>query len=283
MPLRPFAARRTDMPWSLNSSRASNASSRCALAPSGRSQTQHARLVIHHNQPGPPSLLTLEGTLPHPPATDLTAFKEGAQCSYRRAGGSGGLLHVRFRLLLTSTDPDTAIEHVRITATSTSGLAADYRSAVSTPTKPQLSTATFTLKPAHFGHTRLIVVTVDPANEIPENNENNNQTSARPVRWLRPLVRGGGHTGDYLTEWLGPFVGGCRRPDIHRFANRRRGKHTARCSERTSDPGLAPIGLLDQVRKIPVNGCYVMMRGTRIGFVDPVLLLAAVLVVLAAV
>jgi hypothetical protein len=140
--------------------------------PTGRWETRHARLVIHQNLPGPPSFLTLEGTLPQPPSADLTVSSEGAHCNYRPAGATGGgALQVRFRLLLTSTDPDTVTPPVRVTATSTSKLAADYRS-----TKPGWSTATFTLQPAHFGHTHLIIVTVDPTNEITENNETNNQT-----------------------------------------------------------------------------------------------------------
>jgi hypothetical protein len=145
--------------------------------PTGRGETRHARLVIHQNLPGPPSFLALEGTPPEPPVVDLTASNQGAQCSYRRAGATGGgVLHVRFRLLRTGGDPDTATQPVRVTATSTSELAADYRSATGTPTEPAWSTATFTLNPTHFGRTHLIVVTVDPTNEIAEDNETNNQT-----------------------------------------------------------------------------------------------------------
>lgn len=147
------------------------------FAPSGPGSTRHARLVINQNLPGDPSYLALEGQLPKGPDADLSVSTDGLRCGYQSTEITGAptAIEIRFRLLLTSTNPDKAAHKVRITATSTSGLAVDYRVTIGGSTSSILSTATLRLARAHLGRTHVVTVTVDPGNEIPESNELNNR------------------------------------------------------------------------------------------------------------
>jgi hypothetical protein len=129
---------------------------------------------------------TVEGTDPGGQGTDapgggggavvgnLIASPDNADCVYQPGGAVGGAnaIQVYFYILLIGANPDQLPGLVHVTATSDTGLAADYRSAVSNQAQ---SVAALPVRAEDFGRTHSITLTVDAGNEVAESDEGDNR------------------------------------------------------------------------------------------------------------
>ena len=151
-----------------------------SFTPSGSVGARIARLVIHQNLPGPPTYVDLEGEVDGgptpPPIGDLLASSEGVQCVHQRGGAlvSGepkDALQIFFSLRLEGASPDQLPGSVQTNARSNLGPSWSARGGVGEGQR----VAALPLDPDDYGRTHTVTVSVDPDNEVPESNEDNNQ------------------------------------------------------------------------------------------------------------
>jgi hypothetical protein len=132
--------------------------------------------VIHQNFPGDPTVVAVEGeSSAVPPIGDLAASADGVECVHQRAGAiSNGeprdALQIFFALPLEGASPDQLPVLVLVTAQSNLGPSSSDRDGVGVGRVSALP-----LEPDDYGRTHMIIVSVDPKNEVAGTNEDNNQ------------------------------------------------------------------------------------------------------------
>jgi hypothetical protein len=145
-----------------------------SFTPSGSGGTRRARLEIHQNLLGPPTYVPVEGEAedgPEPPAGDLFASPDGVRCRHQRAGTAEGedALQISLSLQFQGASPDE-LPGVVISAQSDAGPSDSARGGVGEGRVMALA-----LQPEHYGRTHLVTVRIDPEDEVPETDEDNNQ------------------------------------------------------------------------------------------------------------
>jgi hypothetical protein len=146
-----------------------------SFAPLG-SGTRRARLVIHQNFSGDPTYVAVEGEGSAVPSIgDLVPSPDDVECVHQRAGATingeqKDALQIIFALRLDGASPDELPGLVLVTARSNIGPAASAAGSVGDG-----RVAALPLEPDDYGQTHIITVSVDPKNEVPEINEDNNQ------------------------------------------------------------------------------------------------------------
>jgi len=159
-----------------------------------------ATLVIHQNLDGPASRVALiavgtptSPSVPPQPGPDLYLSATNLRCSVVRNGSLSGAdgLTVFIAVLDKGTVPYQRL--VPFSLSSDTGLKGGGNSGISRSTAVTGMQAD--LRPSDYSRTHRLVATVDPHNEIAEENERNNRLDiqlslgARPTEWTDPPCR----------------------------------------------------------------------------------------------
>ncbi len=151
-----------------------------SFTPSGSAGTRNARLVIHQNLPELPTYVDLEGKVesgdPTPTPTGDLLASGAVECRHQRAGAivngeAKDALQILFSVRLEGASPDQLQGLVLVTAHSNLGPSASARGGVGNGSL----VAQLALRPEDYGRTHTVTVSIDPNNEVPESNEDNNQ------------------------------------------------------------------------------------------------------------
>jgi len=149
--------------------------------------TRLARLVIHQNLPKLPTYVPLEGQGSAVFSMgDLVTSPEDVDCVHQQAGAidHGELkdaLQIFFTLRLDGASPHQLNKLVLVSARSNRGPSASARGGIGAG-----RVAALPLKPDDYGHTHIVTVSLDPNNEVAEDNEANNRLTVRVGVPLHP-------------------------------------------------------------------------------------------------
>lgn len=149
-----------------------------SFMPSGGAGTRNVNLVVHQNFVGDPTMVPVEGEgggPPPPSPGDLVAMRGGIRCSYVLGGVNGEPRDtVQISFLLRFLNAPDGPQSVFVSARGTLG-----------PTGPTPGRregrrdVALAPRPSAYGRRHVVIVSVDPSNEVPESNEDNNRLGVR--------------------------------------------------------------------------------------------------------
>jgi CARDB len=149
---------------------------RVTFTPLRTGGTRNVDLVIHQNLPEVPTTVPVEGEVDDgdagSPVGDLVAPPGDVRCFHQQAGTAEGedALQISLTLRLDGASSDELPGSVLLSAQSDRGPSASARGGVG-----EGRVLALPLEPEHYGQTHVVTVRVDPDNEVPETDENNNQ------------------------------------------------------------------------------------------------------------
>jgi hypothetical protein len=156
-----------------------------SFTPSGAGGTRKADLLIHQNLPSPPTVVPVEGEVedggppaPPPPSVgDLVFSRSGVRCLHLRGGAIVNQQPrdaLQIFVSLRFVDAPDQPQSVWVSARSNLGPGGQTRGVVEGERLVALA-----LEPNDYGRHHMVIVTVDPTNEVHESNEDNNRLRVR--------------------------------------------------------------------------------------------------------
>jgi hypothetical protein len=149
---------------------------RVTFTPLRTGGTRKVDLVIHQNLPEVPTTVPVEGEVEDgdagSPVGDLVAPPGEVRCFHQRGGTAEGedALQISLTLRIEGASPDELPGSVLLTAQDDRGPSASARGGIG-----EGRVLALPLEPEHYGQTHVVTVGVDPENEVPETDEDDNQ------------------------------------------------------------------------------------------------------------